>query len=107
MNLVTRFLKLTESEKKEVVTVIYEVGIVHSLNQVNFRSAMKRFMLASHGDIRAIYKELRRLDKAQLDRFFNVITQVEDITPYANLRVENAIERQLNATQNRQENHRL
>lgn len=100
MNLVTRFLKLTKSERAELVTVIYEVGIIHSLNHDHFRAAMKNFMRASHGNMRAIYKELRRLDKEKLDKFFNVITQVEDATPATVSRVKNAIERQANATQN-------
>ncbi len=79
MSLINRFEKLSESERKELCTVIFALGTEQDVSHDEFRASMKRFMRISEGNLRQVYKELHRLEKSRLNKFFASMRSVNAV----------------------------
>ena len=78
MNISQIFIGLSPFLKDRFCSEVFTLGLMYELNEPRYQARCKRLMRQHNGKTRQLYKALARLTVAERERFFNVVSGVED-----------------------------
>ena len=78
MSITKIFMSLSPFLRDRFCSEVFTLGLTYELNEPCYRARCKRLMRQHNGKTRQLYKALSNLTSAERERFFNVISGVED-----------------------------
>ena len=74
MNISQIFIGLSPFLKDRFTSEVFTLGLINDLNEEQFQARCRRLIRQHHGESRKLYKALANLNKAERERFFDVIS---------------------------------
>lgn len=74
MNISQIFIGLSPFLKDRFTSEVFTLGLINDLNEEQFQARCRRLIRQHHGESRKLYKALVNLNKAERERFFDVIS---------------------------------
>ena len=78
MSITKIFMELSPFLRDRFCSEVFTLGLTYELNEPCYRARCKRLMRQHNGKTRMLYKALSNLTLAERERFFNIISGVED-----------------------------
>jgi hypothetical protein len=74
MNISQIFIGLSPFLKDRFTSEVFTLGLINDLNEEQFQARCRRLIRQHNGESRKLYKALANLNKAERERFFDVIS---------------------------------
>lgn len=74
MNISQIFIGLSPFLKDRFASEVFTLGLINDLNEEQFQARCRRLIRQHNGESRKLYKALANLNKAERERFFDVIS---------------------------------
>ena len=74
MNISQIFIGLSPFLKDRFASEVFTLGLINDLNEEQFQARCRRLIRQHNSESRKLYKALANLNKAERERFFDVIS---------------------------------
>lgn len=74
MNISQIFIGLSPFLKDRFTSEVFTLGLINDLNEEQFQARCRRLIRQHNGESRKLYKALANLNRAERERFFDVIS---------------------------------
>lgn len=74
MNISQIFIGLSPFLKDRFTSEVFTLGLINDLNKEQFQARCRRLIRQHNGESRKLYKALANLNRAERERFFDVIS---------------------------------
>jgi len=78
MNISHIFLGLSPFLRDRFTAEVMTLGLINDLNEAQFQARCRRLIRQHNGESRKLYKAMANLNRAERERFFNVVSGVSD-----------------------------
>lgn len=76
MNITHIFMSLSPFLRDRFTSEVMTLGLINDLNEEKFQARCRRLIKQHHGESRKLYKAMANLNRAERERFFNVVSGV-------------------------------